>query len=729
MPDGYLVSLGPNGALDDGDVISGSLVTFTTASTLGPGSWSWTGTWSGTTFTNEQEPGVYYLATDGNVYFVPDFGPVDTLTTAGTITTSPYVPADGEVTGTEGDDLIDGTYSDASGETVTVGADTIHGFGGDDTINADRGNDLVYGDEGNDSISGGNGADTIYGDSGTTVTTASGTLVWETAHNDGQDISGGITLTDGPIDAVVTFTNTGNNNPTFLIEGTDTVYVGAGEPFGSTSSLYLFGNGDAATSRTTIDFNANDPAYSGEVENVSFRINDFDFGTGNHRDIVTISAFDADGNAVPITITYASDPPITGTALTVTADGFGGSPADLDGSLLVEISGPVETIIIDYGNGLTGTQAIWVSDIAFDAIPAVQGNDTINGGGGNDVIFGEGGNDSIDAGGGFDSVQGGDGNDTILGNTGNDTIDGGAGNDQIDGGAGGDVLSGGTGADTITGGTGNDTLFVAQGDSVAGGDGDDFFQLVDLFEAGAGNLTITGGEGVEGAGDVLDPNGLNAGAINYTSTVAGDLAGTVELVDGSILTFTEIEDVICFTPGTMILTPAGERPIETLSVGDLVITRDDGPQPIRWIGSRMGPGTGKNAPIRFGAGGPFNARRPLLLSPQHRVLVEGFRAQLIWGEEEVLVAARHLVDDGTVRIAPQRTVTYIHMLFDCHQVIYAEGAAVETLHLGEEGLSALSAAGREDLFATCPEFRGDLGRFGDTARVCARGYEARLLAA
>ena len=88
MPDGYLVSLGPNGALDDGDVISGALVTFTTDTIIGAGSWSWTGTWNGQTYTNTNtnEPGSYHLATNGNVYFVPSFGPVSTLTSAATIT-------------------------------------------------------------------------------------------------------------------------------------------------------------------------------------------------------------------------------------------------------------------------------------------------------------------------------------------------------------------------------------------------------------------------------------------------------------------------------------------------------------------------------------------------------------------------------------------------------------------------------------------------------------------
>jgi Ca2+-binding RTX toxin-like protein len=728
MPDGYLVGLGANGALDDGDVISGALTTFTTATNLGAGSWSWSGTWSGNPFANAQEPGVYFLATDGNVYFVPDFGPVDTLTTAATITTPTYVPADGIVTGTEDSDAIDAGYTDDSGEGVTNTADTINAFDGDDTVQAGAGNDLVHGDGGADSLSGGGGADTIYGDSGATPPGVTGLLSWEDAQNDEQDISGGITLTDGPIEAVVTFTDSGNNAPLFEVESSDPVYVGSGEPYGSTSSLYVFGNGDADTASIEIDFDANDPAYSSAVENASFRINDFDFGAGNHDDTVTISAFDADGNPVDITLTYANDPPLTGTALTLSADSFGGSPDDLDGSLLVEVAGPVDRIEIDYSNGLTGTQAIWISDIAFDAVPASEGDDTIDGGDGGDVILGEGGDDQISGQAGDDDIDGGAGSDTADAGVGDDTVSGGAGNDEIDGGDGADLLSGGAGADTVLGNAGNDTIDVAEGDSASGGDGDDLFQLVDLGESGASDITIAGGEGAEGLGDVLDLGGLDAAPVNYTSTVAGDLAGTVDLLDGSTLTFSEIEDVICFTPGTMILTPTGERPVETLQIGDAVITRDDGPQPIRWIGSRMAAARGKNAPVRIDTGGRFAPRRPLLLSPQHRLLVDGYTAQLIWGEDEVLVAAKHLTDDRFVRTAPQAAVTYIHVVFDRHQVVYAEGVAVESLHIGEEGLKALSRAGRAELFARCPEFRSDPSAFGPTARLCARGFEARLLA-
>ncbi|MCB1330013.1 MAG: hypothetical protein KDK28_11455, partial [Maritimibacter sp.] len=67
-----------------------------------------------------------------------------------------------------------------------------------------------------------------------------------------------------------------------------------GESFDPRSSLYLYGNGDGPTSTATIDFAAaTGTEYADEVENVSFRINDIDWGSGNHTDVVTVNAFDA----------------------------------------------------------------------------------------------------------------------------------------------------------------------------------------------------------------------------------------------------------------------------------------------------------------------------------------------------------------------------------------------------------------------------------------------------
>ena len=105
MPQGYLVSLGDT-SLDNGDVISGVYVTFTTDTNLGSGSWTWSGVAGGTNYTNEVEPGIYYLATNGNIYFEPQFGAVDTINSAQATNPPAYSSNDGTVSGTAGDDII-----------------------------------------------------------------------------------------------------------------------------------------------------------------------------------------------------------------------------------------------------------------------------------------------------------------------------------------------------------------------------------------------------------------------------------------------------------------------------------------------------------------------------------------------------------------------------------------------------------------------------------------------
>ena len=135
---------------------------------------------------------------------------------------------------------------------------------------------------------------------------------------------------------------------------------------------------------------------------------------------------------------------------------------------------------------------------------------------------------------------------------------------------------------------------------------------------------------------------------------------------------------VCFTPGALILTPGGERPVEDLRPGDLVTTRDRGPQPVRWVGSETVAGTGETAPVLIRAGA-FGNRRDLLVSPQHRMLVRGWRAELFAGQPEVMVAAVHLVNGRTVVRAPCAEVTYIHFMCDRHEIVYAEGAETESL--------------------------------------------------
>lgn len=136
---------------------------------------------------------------------------------------------------------------------------------------------------------------------------------------------------------------------------------------------------------------------------------------------------------------------------------------------------------------------------------------------------------------------------------------------------------------------------------------------------------------------------------------------------------------VSFTRGTLITMASGEqRPIETLSVGDRVLTRDDGPQEIRWIGHTTTRAVGDFAPIRIKAGTLHNAN-DLIVSPDHRLFIYQRTDRLGAGRAELLVKARHLVNGDTVTRVNGGFVDYFQMLFDQHQIIFAEGIAAESM--------------------------------------------------
>lgn len=168
---------------------------------------------------------------------------------------------------------------------------------------------------------------------------------------------------------------------------------------------------------------------------------------------------------------------------------------------------------------------------------------------------------------------------------------------------------------------------------------------------------------------------------------------------------------LCLAADTLVQTPGGQRRVGDLAVGDLVETLDGGAQPVRWIGRlplRFGPDTLNDrfrpvliAPGALGEGLPL---RPLRVSPQHAVLLRDWRVELMFGEEEVLAPAHALVDGQGIRIDTQCTeVDYIHLLFDDHQVLFAEGAMVESLYAGDMTLAALEPAARAELVTLFPE--------------------------
>jgi hypothetical protein len=180
--------------------------------------------------------------------------------------------------------------------------------------------------------------------------------------------------------------------------------------------------------------------------------------------------------------------------------------------------------------------------------------------------------------------------------------------------------------------------------------------------------------------------------------------------------------VPCFVAGTLIATLRGEVPVEELRIGDLVLNRDGWPSPVRWIGVRRLSGAELRAaphlrPVTirkdaFGRGAPH---RELRVSPQHRIALTGWRAELLFGEPMVLAHAVHLVDDRTVLHppAPEDGVHYVHFCLEDHDLVRANGLVTETLLLGEVALSAYDPATVEELSELFP----DLARPG-ALRAC-----------
>ena len=193
--------------------------------------------------------------------------------------------------------------------------------------------------------------------------------------------------------------------------------------------------------------------------------------------------------------------------------------------------------------------------------------------------------------------------------------------------------------------------------------------------------------------------------------------------------------VICFTPDTHIATPDGVRRIQNLQPGDLIQTRDDGPQPIIWTGHRRMTGARLYAmphlrPIRFrsGALGVGRPDQDLIVSPQHRMLVRGAAAQALFNADEVLVAAEDLLNDHSITIDHVlREVTYVHILLERHSVVWANGLETESFHPANTALDMVEPTQRESLLSILPGLDADPHSYGGYARRNLSGPEAAIL--
>ncbi|NVO27811.1 hypothetical protein HJ526_10300 [Donghicola sp. C2-DW-16] len=631
-----------------------------------------------------------------------------------------------------GGDGNDTVYSGNSNDTVygDAGNDELHAEGGNDTIDGGAGADLIFGDDGDDSIKGGADNDTIHGGEG------NDSAVGDTG-NDTILGEGGNDTLRGEVGNDYVDGGAGNDSVSGG-EGDDTVLGGDGDDLvrgGSGNDSMSGGKGN-----DYIDSGSGDDSVDGgEGHDTIVSYNGADTiygGAGND----SIDSSWGDANALPDL-------------------GYPGLfPADSDTEN--------DRDYVDAGEGNN-----WVSTgDDRDTIISGSGNDTIDGGIDNDSISSGAGNDFIVGGEGSDTILAGDGNDTVYAGFGPGTDDAlnvpdgqdlveNNGRDYVDAGAGDDLVYGSDDADTILGGSGNDTIDGGiDADSILGGSGDDVITLGlkndahadyasggddrDYFTGVGAGDTVDGGTGGNDY-DTLDLTGLGKWQYsNVTTDADGDSSsGSINFLDslGNVtgtLKFNEIEKIIpCFTPGTVIATPMGERLVEELQAGDRIITRDNGIQRIRWVGTKNVTSLDlQRAPhlrpimIKAGALGNGLPETDIMVSPNHRMLIANEKTSLYFEEPEVLAAAKHLIGTPGIYEVNVPSTTYIHFMFDRHEVVLSNGCWSESFQPGDYSLKGIGAEQRNEIFELFPELKNQKGLESfEAARRSLKKHEAKLL--
>ncbi len=560
----------------------------------------------------------------------------------------------------------EGDYVTALGITTDLNVD---GAGGDDTINGGSGDDTLIGGLGDDVLQGSGGNDSLYGGEGADSIYAG---------------SGNDTVLAGDGDDYV-----GHSI------GHDLVYGGAGNDT-------LYGGGTASNGSDTLYGGTGDDSLAGALGD------DVLYGDDGDDTLDADSGDDslsggADADTFIIRDGFGDDTIVGGETAT--------SGSDADTLDLSNLTSGAHIDLSQNGAGDTesGVVTSGANTASFTEIETVVGSEQ------DDTLTGSTGDDNVDLGGGDDSADGGAGDDTLIGGAGSDTLDGGAG------------------ADSLSGGAGDDFFTLGVGDTALGEDGDDKFDVTATSMA-TGNATITGGEAGETGGDTLNITGP------ATIDMLGAEHGTVTWLDGATLTFSEIEHINytpCFTPGTRIKMEQGQKRAEHVRIGDLVQTCDSGVQPVRWIGSKTLSCSDLRAapalqPIRISAGalGTGLPKRDMMVSPQHRVALGSAQVQLLFGEDEVLVAAQDILGLAGVRRAiPPQGLRYIHLMFDRHELVKSDGCWTESFQPGDLSLAGMDMAQRGELLSLFPYLaQADRrNRRFAAARPSLKSYQAQLV--
>ena len=586
--------------------------------------------------------------------------------------------------------------TDAGNDTLDGGAgnDTIYGDGGDDSLSGGADNDSLSGGSGDDRIEGGTGHDTIAGGTGNDAMSGGDDADLFVMEDDfGTDkIAGG----EGGKDYdVVTFDALSNGvSVTYTGEEAGTATEGPNSvSFTEIEKLVLTNSSDyvdASIGGVAVDTGAGNDTI--KVGDGAYNI---DAGTGDDRIIREAGTTADDANSV----IDAGD----GIDTYVAGSGLGADhTVDLAASRL-DHAGNDRGDLLNFENVALENSAASVKGDSKDNTITARGTQ-------DNSLSGGDGNDSIDGGGGNDNLHGDAGRDTLIGGDGNDTLDGGQGDDQLTGGDGDDVFVYSGGHDTITDFNAGNTGPLDDDDTT----NNDFIDLSGYYDKIFDLRADYEDNGI------LDQSNFETTDYTYNSKFED---GSLKFIGVQAQHFTyDNTGVVCFGKGTAIRTPRGDVLVEDLRVGDLVTTMDNGPQKIRWINTRsydaeqMQKGSHLH-PVLIKRG-TFGAERDLLVSQQHGVLV---------GQSgDSFARAKHLADAAKgVRIAKgKKSVTYVHLMFDDHQVIFAENVPSESFYPGPMALSQMSKPHRAAFSKVLPALgTGRVSReevakiYGPTARV------------
>ena len=199
---------------------------------------------------------------------------------------------------------------------------------------------------------------------------------------------------------------------------------------------------------------------------------------------------------------------------------------------------------------------------------------------------------------------------------------------------------------------------------------------------------------------------------------------------------TETTGVVCYAGDALILTAYGPKRADMLQVGDLVHTIDSGFKPIRWIGKRplnsdyfLENENHRPILIRAHALGPNVPEQDIRVSPQHRILIKSRIVQSVTEVPEVLVPAKALLPmDGVDIDGNCDAVTYVHFLFDEHELVIANGMVSESLYLGKMSIASLGNEAITEIEELFPELE-DTSKHSQLCRVTLKYQTANKLAA